>query len=123
MAALRAGDRQAYSAILANMKRSAEAGGELVPTYRDVAIPIAEAMACFVDGDYAGAVEGLLPVEANLWRMGGSIAQRDLVEWTLTDAAIRSGKRNIALSLSNERLALRPRSVVNKYFQDQAEAI
>ena len=120
MAALRAGDRTAYGTILAGMKRSAAAGGELVPAYRDVAIPVAEAMACFVDGDYAGAMEGLLPVEASLWRMGGSIAQRDLVDWTLTEAAIRAGSRSVALSLANERLALRPRSVVNRHFQERA---
>ncbi len=123
MAALRAGDRTAYETILSGMKQSAATDGELVPTYRDVAIPIAEAMACFVDGDYAGAVEGLLPVEPNLWRMGGSIAQRDLVEWTLTEAAIRSGKRNVALSLANERLTFRPKSVVNKHFHETAQAI
>lgn len=123
MAALKAGDRGAYETVLAGMKRRAAADSELAPTYRDVAIPIAEAMACYVDGDYAGAVEGLLPVEANLWRMGGSIAQRDLVEWTLTEAAIRSGQRNVALSLANERLAMRPESVVNQRFMERAEAV
>ncbi len=123
MAALRAGDRDAYDTVLAGMKRAAAAGGELMPAYRDVAIPTAEAMTCFVDGDYAGAVEGLLPVEANLWRMGGSIAQRDLVEWTLTEAAIRSGQRNIARSLANERLMLRPDSAVNQQFLERAETI
>ena len=123
MAALRAGDRASYEAVLAGMKRSAAGGGELVPAYRDVAIPIAEAMACFVDGDYAGAVDGLLPVEANLWRMGGSIAQRDLVEWTLTEAAIRAGRRSVALSLANERLSLRPESMVNQHFLKEAQAI
>ena len=55
------------------------------------------------------AVDGLLGAEAELWRVGGSIAQRDLVEWTLTEAAIRAGQRDVALSLANERLALRPR--------------
>lgn len=123
MAALRAGDRAAYDTVLSGMKRSASSNGELVPAYRDVAIPIAQAMACFVDKDYAGAVDGLLPVEAELWRMGGSIAQRDLVEWTLTEAAIRAGQRDVAVALSNERLALRPESAVNKQFLREAEAI
>ena len=123
MAALRAGERAVYETVLANMKRSAASGGELVPAYRDVAIPAAEAMACFVDGDYAGAVDGLLTVQPNLWRMGGSIAQRDLIEWTLTEAAVRAGKRNVALSLVNERITLRPASPVNQRFQTQAAAL
>lgn len=123
MAALRADDRAAYEIVLAGMKRSAAAGGELVPAYRDVAIPIAQAMADFVDGNYAGAVEGLLRAEADLWRMGGSIAQRDLIEWTLAEAAIRAGQRSVALSLANERLALRPESAVNQNFLEKAQSI
>ena len=123
MAALRAGDMVAFETVVDGMTRSAATGGELVPAYRDVAIPVADAMAAFVDRDYATAVDGLLRAEADLWRMGGSIAQRDLVEWTLTEAAIRAGQRDIALSLTNERLALRPESAVNRHFLQEAEAI
>ncbi|MGI9425592.1 MAG: tetratricopeptide repeat protein, partial [Hyphomicrobiaceae bacterium] len=123
MAALRAGDRDAYKTVLDGMKRSAAAGGELVPAYRDVAIPVAEAMASFVERDYATAVDSLLRAQADLWRMGGSIAQRDLVEWTLTEAAIRAGQRDVALSLANERLALRPEGAVNRRFLQEAQAI
>ncbi len=123
MSALRANDCAAYEMLLDGMKRSASAGGELVPAYRDVAIPVSEAMACFVKGDYAATVEGLLRSQADLWRMGSSIAQRDLVEWTLTEASIRSGQRDVAISLSNERLSLRPDSAVNRYFLQAAEAV
>lgn len=123
MAALRADDRVAYRTVVNGMKTSAAAGGELVPAYRDVAIPIATALERFVDEDYAGAVDILHPVEAELWRMGGSIAQRDLIEWTMTEAAIRAGQRDVALSLTHERLALRPDSAVNQHFLKEAEAI
>ena len=47
---------------------------------------------------------------------GGSIAQRDLIEWTLLEAAIRSGEEKIAQSLVNERLSSRPDSHVNARF-------
>jgi hypothetical protein len=50
----------------------------------------------------------LLPVRFDLWNIGGSHAQRDVVNWTLTEAAIRAGQRDIALSLAHERLATRP---------------
>ena len=123
MTALRAGDRAAYETVLDGMKRTAAANGELAPAYRDISIPAAEAMACFTDGDYTGAVDGLLTAETHLWRMGGSVAQRDLVAWTLAVAAIRSGRRNVALSLANERLALRPGSAVNRRFLQEAQAI
>ncbi len=123
MTALCAGDRGAYETVVGGMKRTAAANDELAPAYRDIAIPVAEAMACFGDGDYAGAVDGLLAAEAHLWRMGGSIAQRDLVVWTLAEAAVRAGRRNVALSLANERLALRPESAVNRRFLQGARAL
>lgn len=121
MAALRAGHRAVFDTVLDGMRRAAAADSELVPAYRDVAIPVAQAMACFVDADYAGAVNGLLGVQAELWRMGGSVAQRDLVEWTLAVAAIRAGQQHVALSLVNQRLALRPHSSVNHRFAREAE--
>ena len=121
--ALRAGDRAAYEEVLGGMKRTAAANSEIAPAYRDISIPAAEAMACFTEGDYAGAVDRLLTAEAHLWRMGGSVAQRDLVAWTLTAAAVRTGRRNVALALANERLALRPGSAVNRRFLQEAQAI
>ncbi len=123
MTALRAGDRAAYGTVLDGMKRTAAANSEIAPAYRDISIPVAEALACFTDGDYAGAVDRLLAAEAHLWRMGGSIAQRDLVAWTLAEAAIRAGRRHVALALANERLALRPGSAVNRRFLQEARAI
>ena len=47
----------------------------------------------FVNGDYKAALDGLLPVQGSLWRMGGSIAQRDLIEWTMVEAGIRPEKK------------------------------
>ena len=123
MSALRAGDRDAYETVLGGMKRTAAANSEVAPAYRDISIPAAEALAHFVDGDYADAVERLLTAEAHLWRMGGSVAQRDLVAWTLAEAAIRAGRRNVAVALANERLALRPDSAVNRRFLQEARAI
>ena len=102
---------------------AANDGSEIAPAYGDVAVPIAEAMARFVDGAYGDAVNLLLPVRANLSRMGGSVAQRDLIEWTLTAAAVRAGERGVALSLANERLAFKPDSFVNQRFRTEAEAI
>jgi tetratricopeptide (TPR) repeat protein len=123
IAALRTGDRPAFETLLSGMRAAANDGSEIAPAYGDVAVPIAEAMARFVDGAYGDAVNLLLPVRANLSRMGGSVAQRDLIEWTLTAAAVRAGERGVALSLANERLAFKPDSFVNQRFRTEAEAI
>jgi len=123
MAALRAGDRAVFNNLLSGMNSAATKAGELAPAYREIAVPVVEALRNFVDDDYTAVLDTLLPVQANLWRMGGSIAQRDLIAWTLTEAAVRSRQRNLALSLANERLALKPDSAVNKQFLAAAQSI
>jgi hypothetical protein len=55
--------------------------------------------------------------------MGGSNAQRDVIDWTLAEAAVRAGNRDIALSLAHERLAMRPESVPNHRFLREAVAM
>jgi hypothetical protein len=65
----------------------------------------------------------LLPVRFDLQQIGGSRAQRDIGDWTLTEAALRAGQRDIALSLAHERLATRPRSAPNRRFLRHALAV
>ena len=105
------------------MRETAASGVEAAGLYRTVGIPVVEALAAFHRGAYAEAVELLLPVRFDLWQIGGSHAQRDVVDWTLTEAAVRAGHRDIALSLAHERLATRPRSAPNRRFLRHAEAL
>jgi hypothetical protein len=65
----------------------------------------------------------LEPIRYEVWHAGGSHAQRDMVDWTLTETAVRAGMRDVALSLTHERLDTRPRSVVNRRLLRQAEHI
>lgn len=123
MTALRAGHIAAYESLLLAMRETCVQGGELAPAYRELAVPAVEAIAQFIDGNYGAAVARLLAVRADLWRMGGSIAQRDLLDWTLTTAAMRARLSGVARSLANERLSLRPDSTINRQFQQQAQAI
>jgi len=123
MAALRADDWTAYETLLSGMQTAANDGSEIAPAYGEVAVPIAKAIAQYVKGVYGNTVDLLLQVRANLSRMGGSVAQRDLIEWTLTAAAIRANERSISVSLANERMAFKPGSLVNQRFMAEAEAI
>ena len=123
MTALRAGQPEALEPLLVAMRQTASRRDGMGAAYRDLAVPVVEAMAAFDQRDYAATLERLLPVRFDLWRMGGSKAQRDLVDWTLTEAALRSGNREMALSLANERLALRPGSVPNQRFHARAEGL
>ncbi len=123
MAELRAGREALTERRLGAMRKTAASGVEAAGLYRAVGIPVVEGLAAFHRGAYAEAVESLLPVRVDLWQIGGSHAQRDVVNWTLTEAALRAGQRDVALSLANERLATRPRSAPNRRFLRHAEAI
>jgi tetratricopeptide (TPR) repeat protein len=123
MAELRSGREALVERRLKWMRETAANGAEAAGLYRTVGIPIVEGLTAFHRGAWAEAVELLLPVRFDLWQIGGSHAQRDVVNWTLTEAAIRAGHRDIALSLAHERLATRPRSTPNRRFLRNAKAI
>ena len=69
------------------MSETAASAVEAASLYRTVGIPVVEGLAAFHDGAYDLAVELLLPARFDLWQIGGSHAQRDVVDWTLTEAA------------------------------------
>lgn len=116
MAELRAGQEARAEQRLARMRETAAGVDEAATTYRLIGVPVAEGLVAFHRGAYAQAVEHLLPARFELWRIGGSAAQRDVFEWTLAEAANRARLRDVAVSLANERLALKPRSWVNRRF-------
>ncbi len=123
MAELRSGQEALAEHRLDLMRATAAGPDEAAPLYRDVGIPLVQALIAFHSGAYARAVDLLQPVRFELWRMGGSHAQRDVVDWTFAEAAIRSNQRDIALSLAHERLGSRPGSAVNQNFLRRSEGI
>jgi hypothetical protein len=123
MAELRSGQEALVERRLEAMREASATTIEAAGLYRTVGIPIVEALAAFHRGAYLEAVELLLPVRFDLWRIGGSHAQRDVIDWTLTEAAVRAGQRDVAVSLAHERLATRSRSAPNRRFLRHAEAI
>ena len=59
--------------------------------WQEVGIPIAEAIVNYIRGNYDAAVDYLAPIRAQVYRIGGSHAQRDLFEQLLLDARLRAG--------------------------------
>ena len=80
---------------------------------RDMGLPFCKALCAFGRGDYATTVDTLLPIRYRTDRLGGSHAQRDIVNWTLLEAALRDGRHSLALALANERLGCKPTSPQN----------
>lgn len=125
MIELRTGARSALDKRVADMCETAAGGDENADIYRRVGVPIVAALTSFSDGRYAETVETLLPIRSDVQRMGGSHAQRDVIEWTLVEAATRAGTglRDVAMSLAGERIAQRPQSRPNQRFLQNAQAI
>jgi hypothetical protein len=83
--------------------------------------PLIEGFAAFWHGDYATAVEQLHRCRYVANSFGGSHAQRDIIDLTLVEAAIRGGLGDVAAALANERLALKPHSPINRAFIERAQ--
>jgi len=77
----------------------------------DVGLPASRAVIAFTEGRHGDVVDELWPIRADFQRFGGSHAQRDLLQRTLTDAAIRSGHLDLARALLAQRLSQRDTSV------------
>lgn len=120
MAHLGAGRMAELERLLAAARRAE--GSEAVRWMHETGIPLIEGFAAFRRGEHAAAVEHLLGARHIVNAFGGSHAQRDVIDWTLTEAAIRGGLGDVAAGLAQERLALRPHSPVNRAFLERARA-
>ena len=75
--------------------------------------PLIEGFKAFSEGRYADGVEHLYGARAIANAFGGSHAQRDVIDWTLIEAALRAGLFDMAQALAQERLAAKPHSPIN----------
>jgi tetratricopeptide (TPR) repeat protein len=91
-------------------------GGESADWARGVGLQLVSGFDAFWRGDYRAAVDYLIGSRHIANMFGGSHAQRDIIDWTLTEAAVRGGQSDLAEALANERLAVKPHSPVNRDF-------
>jgi hypothetical protein len=101
---------ESYVASAAAATAAVGAGSNVAMT-AEVGLPACRAVLAFAEGRDADVIDELLPVRTILHRFGGSHAQRDALQRTLVDAAVRSGRHDLAGALLSERLALRETSV------------
>jgi tetratricopeptide (TPR) repeat protein len=102
-------DTKATQRLLDSLDRYlAEGNGDNRAVTADVGRPLVVAMAAFGEADYRRTIDLLLPLRHEVIRIGGSHAQREVVEQTLITAAIRSEDWILARSLLAERVTLYP---------------
>ena len=103
------------SARLAVVDRLAVAATTATGTNRmmtaEVGLPASRAVIAHAEERFGDVVAELLPIRRQMHRFGGSHAQRDVLQRTLLDAAIRDGQLDLARALTAERLGVRDTSV------------
>ncbi len=75
-----------------------------------VGLPVCRGIVAFGEGDDERVLDALWPVRTRLHEFGGSHAQRDVVERTLLEAALRANRSDVARALVQERLGVREQS-------------
>jgi hypothetical protein len=122
--AFAASGRQALvETVLAAQDRAMRGDGDNAAFTREVGRPAVRAILAFLGRDYAGCVALLRAVRGIAHRFGGSHAQRDLIDLTLIEAALRGGDAALATALAAERTALKPQSPLARLLAQRAAAL
>jgi tetratricopeptide (TPR) repeat protein len=120
MAFVGAGRNGPAQRVLAAQMAAMNGSGDNVDFTRVVGHPVTLAIKAFGDGNYAETVRLLRAVRNIAHRFGGSNAQRDVLDLTLIEAALRSGQQALAAALTAERAAMRPTSPLARLFVERA---
>ncbi|MBI1775515.1 MAG: tetratricopeptide repeat protein [Proteobacteria bacterium] len=105
----RAGRDQAATRLVASIEAHVgKVKPFMRPIWEDVAVPLARGLVLHARGQHGEAVSHLVAVLAELHRIGGSHAQRDLFTQILLDALIRAGYRAEARAVLEQRRQQRP---------------
>ncbi|UPK77037.1 pyridine nucleotide-disulfide oxidoreductase [Nocardioidaceae bacterium SCSIO 66511] len=71
---------------------------------REVAAPLCRALVSMRGGSYDAAADGLASMASTTWKLGGSDAQREVIEDTRIAALIAAGRNAEAATMLDERL-------------------
>lgn len=100
--------------LVAQQDLDATAIGDHAAIGRTIGEPLLRAFRDLDRGAFDDAIEALRKVRPIAHGFGGSHAQRDLLDLTLIEAAVRGGRVPLARALLNERLGRKPDSAINR---------
>jgi tetratricopeptide (TPR) repeat protein len=123
MAYLGAGRDKDAARIIGDFQRGHADGTEVDEWTQSIALPLVKGFVAFWHKDYPAAIQKLHGVRYIANRFGGSHAQRDIIDLTLMEAALRCGQSDLAVALANERSALRPDDLMNRSFLARSQEI
>ncbi|RAZ91662.1 tetratricopeptide repeat protein [Mesorhizobium hawassense] len=112
---------EAAAKTLIDAQREAMQGSDDNAAFtRDVGHPLTLAIKAFGDGNYDESVRLIRPIRSIAHRFGGSHAQRDVIDLTLIEAALRAGDTALARALTAERQLARPDSPLSSLLSRRA---
>jgi hypothetical protein len=113
MAFVGSGDLVRARQLVSDLERFVETGDQATTGWlmtANVGLPVCRSIVRFGTGEYWPVVNELLPRRERFHEFGGSHAQRDAIERTLLESAIRAHLNETALALVSERLSVRETS-------------
>jgi hypothetical protein len=121
MMAFAATDRQTEAkAHIAVLESAATANTDTGRIIQQAGLPLVRGFEAFGRGDYGAAKRHIGNARHNSHMIGGSIAQRDVINWTLIEAAIRDDDAAMATALLAERTLTKPHSPLTDMFARRA---
>jgi hypothetical protein len=120
MAFVGAGDAKLVERVIEAQQQAMLADDDNVAFTRDVGHPLTLAFQAFGEGNYRETIRLMRPIRGIANRFGGSHAQRDVIDLTLIEAALRAGDAPLSRALAAERHAARPASPLSQLFVQRA---
>jgi hypothetical protein len=111
MAFIGAGRMDRIGDVMEAQDRAMSGAGDNADFTREVGRPVVQGLKAFGEGNYAGCIDALQRVIPIASRFGGSHAQRDLLDLTVMEAALRVPDPALARAISAERRAMKPDSL------------
>jgi tetratricopeptide (TPR) repeat protein len=109
MMALAATERHAAAeAMLSAMRDFARGAQPIARLVAAVALPVTEAVRANLQGRHAAAVELMRPVIGEMYRLGGSHAQQDVLEQVFLDSALQAGAESDAAMMMQRAAGRHP---------------
>ena len=84
---------------------------------REVGLPLARGLIAFARGEFDDSAELIYAARAQAHRLGGSHAQRDVIDQTLLAACARGSRKSLGRALLNERLLAKPATPLTRHWQ------
>lgn len=100
--------------MLGTLQVNGQGNTEAARWTRETGIPLVKGFKAFWQGDYRQATDLLYDAGFIANSFGGSNAQRDIIDLTSTEAALRGNLQELGQALTHGRLALKSRGAINR---------